>query len=42
MMKVPYKPPATSPEEMIKSYKEEEEEVFDDVCMWDPDFEIVR
>ena len=41
-MEVPYKPPATSPEEMIKSYEEEPEEVFHDICTWDPDFEIKR
>ena len=40
MMKVPYKPPAKSPEDMIKDYEEEPEETFHDFCRWDPDFEL--
>jgi len=40
VMKVPYKPPASTPEQMIQSYVEEPEEVFQDNCKWDPDFDI--
>ena len=41
-MKSPYKPPAKTPEQMIQNYVEEPEEVFDDVCKWDPDFDISK